>query len=82
MPGANCSIFGCGSSRRNKGISIFKIPTRKDKLNEDWRSKLVGQILKDREVDDNLRRQIASDTLHICERHFEKECIEICKYIL
>ena len=39
MPGANCSIFGCSTSRRNKELSIFKIlcqiakPTRNGEVN-------------------------------------------------
>ena len=27
MPGANCIIFGCSTSRRHCEISIFKIPS-------------------------------------------------------
>jgi len=26
MPGDNCAVFGCGSSRRTKGIGIWKLP--------------------------------------------------------
>ena len=41
MPGANCSIFGCGTSRRNKGVSLFKIPSTDDDFNKEWRKKSV-----------------------------------------
>ena len=27
MPGVNCSVFGCGSSRRHTGLGIFKLPS-------------------------------------------------------
>ena len=29
MPGVNCSVLGCGSCRRSKGIGIFKLPVAK-----------------------------------------------------
>ena len=56
MPGANCAIYGCGTTRRPKykGIGIFKVPSVQDKEKAEWRSELTGQILKDRVIDDNL----------------------------
>ena len=30
MPGVNCAIVGCGTSRRTKGIGIFKLPAAKN----------------------------------------------------
>ncbi len=40
MPGANCSIFSCGTSRCNTGVGIFRIPSGKDdksqQIREEW----------------------------------------------
>ena len=49
MPGANFSIYGCGTNRKHKGVSIFKTPSaskyasvsKKDL--EEWRSNSQGQ---------------------------------------
>ena len=86
MPGANCSIYGCGTNRRHKGVSIFKTPSaskyasmsKKDL--EEWRSKFIGQILKDRVVDEALQKQIDAGTLRVCQKHFKEECIDSSEY--
>lgn len=40
MPGENCSVFGCGTCRRSKGIGIWKLPAPRNaeykKWREDW----------------------------------------------
>ena len=84
MPGANSAIYGCGTARRPKykGIGIFKVPSVEDKEKAEWRSELTGQILKDRVIDENLKHQIESGNLYICEKHFIPDCIEHCKYKL
>ena len=73
MPGANCSIFGCTTSRYRKGISVFKVPIGDDTFNKNWRDQLVNIVTKDRKVNDGLKQQIQKRTIHICELHFE-EC--------
>ena len=67
MPGANCSIAGCSTSRRHKGISIFKIPKAKSEVPEyiKWREDLINVIARDRVIDSHLKRQINEDRLHI-----------------
>ena len=80
MPGANCSIYGCGTSRKHVGVSIFRIPTKEDNLSKETREAWVRVVTKDREIDTCLRDQIAQRTIHICERHFEKHLIETCKF--
>ena len=55
MPGANCSIFGCKTSRAIKGISLFKLPAGKDEYNQNWCNKLIAVIIKDRVVDKILK---------------------------
>ena len=81
MPGANCSVFGCGTSRRDKGISLFKLPAAKDKFTSKWRDELLSKITRDRVLDADFRRQIKEDRPHICERHFEKDKLYICKLL-
>jgi hypothetical protein len=83
MPGANCSIFCCTVSRRKKhnGISLLAIPGR-SKVNKnkvEWRKKLLAIITRDRVIDKDLRRQINEGKLHVCEKHFRPEDIEIRK---
>ena len=73
MPGANCSIFGCSTSRSKTGIGIFKVPLPTTDFNKKWRQELIAIITKDRVVDASLKRQIETNTLHICERHFREE---------
>ena len=75
MPGANCSIYGCTVSRRQKyqGISLFKVPGGKNEFDTAWRSKLVNIITKDRVIDAALRKQIEKNSLYICERHFSED---------
>ena len=69
-----------GTNRRHKGTSIFKIPSKKKKDSAEWRTKLLGKILKDREVDGDLKDRIEKDKpIYICEKHFEKDDIDTCK---
>ena len=83
MPGANCSIVGYTTSRskKNKGITIFRVTRGKDEWSVDWRKRLVKAITKDRILDDNLRRQIKEQTLHICQLHFTEDLLYYGKYI-
>ena len=86
MPGTNCSIYGCGTNRRHKGVSIFKTPSASEYVSmskrdlEEWRSKFIGQILKDRVVDEALQKQIDAGTLRVCQKHFKEECIDSSEY--
>lgn len=81
MPGENCSIYNCSTSRKNKGISIWKLPTPNNDFNKKWREDLISVILRDRDKDSNLKRQIDNDRLHICEKHFTTDQMYFCKYI-
>lgn len=67
MPGANCSIFGCGTSRAKSGISIFKIPAGDDENSAKIRDEWVRVVCRDREVDANLRKQIKENDSHLPE---------------
>ena len=80
MPGDNCSVNGCGVNRRMKGMGIFKIPSAD--TNSEWRKKWLGELLRFRELDVNLRAQIKQNRVFICERHFKTDEIELSKYHL
>ena len=79
MPGANCSIYGCSTSRLDKHIGIFRLPTAKDDFSKKWRSDMLHFITRDRVMDDSLRKQIAENTLHVCELHFNEDDLYYCK---
>lgn len=80
MPGANCSVYGCATSRRTKYISIFGLPAGEDDYNANWRQQMVNIITKDRVIDQSLKVQIDKKTLHVCELHFEDNNIIRSKY--
>ena len=80
MPGANCSIFGCGTNRRHSGVRIFRIPAGKDEKSKEIHDAWIKVITRDRVVDDNFRKQIDSGNVYVCERHFKKEEIECREY--
>ena len=48
MPGANCSVFGCTTSRYRSGIAIFNVSKGDDDYNTSWRAKLENFVTKDR----------------------------------
>jgi hypothetical protein len=79
MPGANCSIYGCGTSRKHVGVGIFRIPAETDELSKKTRKAWISIITKDRVVDDNLRRQIESGNLYVCE---QRKCILFFYYLI
>lgn len=79
MPGANCSIFGCNTSRRHKDISIFRLPSAKNELSKKWRAELINIVTRDRETDENMKRQIENNFLHICQRHFKDDDLYHCE---
>ena len=78
MPGENCAIVGCSTSRKHKGISIFKVPLPNNEFNKKWNRDLINIITKDRQVGEPLKKRIVSCNLYICERHFSPE--QIWKY--
>ena len=82
MPGANCSIYGCHTSRNKKykGIAIFKVPSAKDEFNTSWRRRLIHVVTKDRVIDESLRKQINECNLYICEQHYTADQLIHRKY--
>ena len=79
MPGDNCAVFGCGSSRRTKGLGIFKLPAPSNDSRKKWRRDLLNEITKSRVVDKAFKDKIEKDSVYICEKHFQPDDIEKCK---
>ena len=77
MPGENCCVVGCSTSRKTKGMGLFKLPS--DKLYPTWRRDWLNEITKHRLVDKTFKAQIEKDRVHTCEKHFAVDDIEICK---
>lgn len=82
MPGENCSVFGCGTCRRTKGIGIWKLPAARNAEYKKWREDWLNELTKTRVIDANFQQMINNDKVFTCEKHFKVEDIEICKYIL
>ena len=73
MPGKNYAIFGCPMSRRNVGMTFFKVPKESDDFKKQWASELINVITTDRVIDSKLQEKINDKEhkkLRICERRF------------
>ena len=69
----------------NTLVSVFfefqqKATIYRRKFAKRWRG--LSQRTLDREIDASLRNQIAQQTLHVCERHFEKTQPKHVSYFL
>ena len=83
MPGSNCAIYGCLTSRRHAGIGIFRIPSSNDEISKKMRDEWIRVVVRDRVVDADLRKRIKENKLSICEIHFEEKFIDRqCKFCL
>ena len=56
------------------------MPLPKDDAQRRWRDEWLGELKKTREIDQDFRRQIKDDKIYTCEKHFDPEDIETCKY--
>lgn len=79
MPGDNCAVVGCDSSRIIKGIGVWKLPAPRNAEYKKWRDDWSNELTKTREIDENFKCLISNDRVHTCEKHFRREDIEICK---
>ena len=60
MVGANCSSFGCSSSRRKSGVAIFKVPQDDNEWSSSWGKSIISVVAKDHVIDKVLRERIMS----------------------
>jgi len=68
-------VFNFYTSRKSKGIAIFRVPTGDDNYSTQWRKKIVDIVTRDREIDSSLRSQIEKRALHTCELHYPEETL-------
>ena len=79
----NCAFYSCFHSRRYKNVSLFQIPVprssdseftsqRKQEARKGW----IDAILRTRQLDADLKKQIENNRIYICEIHFKDEYIE------
>ena len=80
MVGANCSIFGCSSSRRKSGVAIFKVPQGDDEWSSNWRKSIISVVTKDRVIDKALRERIMKKNIFVCEKHYSEDQLIRCMY--
>ena len=80
MPGDNCAIPSCSTSRATLGVALLGMPKNDDEYNVNWRKNIVDMITKIRVVDASLKRQIERKSLHFCEKHYPEEKLIRCKY--
>ena len=82
MPGANCAIVNCSTSRRTKNIGIFQLLCNKpgNEKHQKWRNDFLGAVLSTRVKDASLNQQIKNGSIWVCEKHFQENDYEVCKY--
>lgn len=75
MPGANCALLGCATSRKSD-LSLFKLPFAAQgdseytvKLKTDAREEWLRRT---RELDEKLKKMIEKNNVFLCERHILK----------
>ena len=74
MPGANCCIVGCPTSKaKYPALSFFKIP--KGKLHEEWRSQLIRIV-------NRVDKGFNADDAFICSRHFKESNYKTGKFLI
>ena len=80
MPGDNCAIPGCSTSRATTGVALLGMPKNDDDYNVNWRKNIADMITKIRVVNASLKRKIEMKSLRFCEKHYPEEKLIRCKY--
>ena len=85
MVGQNCALYGCSTSRRHEGRSLFRIPVcgagdgeettaLKKKAREEW----LRVLLRTRQVTADLKKRIEANNIFFCDLHFNVSfCVSI-----
>ena len=60
MPGTNCTFPGCNVSRYKlrEGTTIFNLTKRKSEFYQEWRKEIPGVLLKYRDIDLVLKKNL------------------------
>ena len=82
MPGANCCIPGCFVHQKKDGPSLFKVIKATDEWSKSWRERVLGIVLRYRELDKSFKSQLEANSVHICENHYEESCLIRRKFCL
>ena len=77
----NRVVVGCDTSRRTKGIIIFKFLEAKNDQYKKWREEWLSKIIKTRFIGQALQEKMFNDSVHKSEKHSKSENTEICNYI-
>ena len=64
MPGDDCAIRGCCTSRDTPGVALLGMP--KNEYNVNWRKNIVNMSTKIWVVDASLKKQIERRSLRFC----------------
>ena len=64
MPGANCSMVGCGSCRRTKGLSIIKLPASRNEAYKTWCENGLWELTKYCVVDAEFKELIENSSVY------------------
>ena len=78
MPGRNCCVVNCGSSRYHKSIGIFQLPSKKE--NPAWRKEFLAALTETRVKDVHFQELIEKNHVYTCEKHFFPQEMNIRKY--
>ena len=78
MPGDNCAIPDCSTSRATLGVALLGMLKNDDEYNVNWRKNIVDMVTKTRVVDASLKTQIKRKSLHFCEKHYREEKLILC----
>ena len=75
LQGGNiCCIKDCHTtSRRNKGVSLFKPTNLKNDYHIEWRRKINQIILRHRTPDKKYRELVEKRRIFVCEKHYTNE---------
>jgi hypothetical protein len=80
----NCAFYSCFHSRRYKDVSLFQIPEprssdseftsqRKQEARKGW----IDAILRTRQLDADLKKQIENNIIYICEIHLRMSILNV-----
>ena len=79
MPGNNCAINECGTSRREAGVGIFGLPDESKEHYKEWRQKTLAVILKYRENNAEFKELLRKKSVFTCYKHYDESEIVVCK---
>ena len=68
MLGDNSAMVGCGTSRREKSIGIWKVRAPKDERHKEWRENWLNEIAKTILLDAEFKKRIKEDRVLTCQQ--------------